>query len=214
MLYLWLSLEYYDGGIFIPNFKILSSQLEKALPTTQSVLVYWGFMTLQIALAFVMPGPKIKGLPVPSENNKQYEYHCNALYSWYFTLALVFALHYTGIFPITFLMDNFGSMLVTSMISGDIVSMVIYLWGIISKKQIRMSGNIFFDFFMGSILNPRLSKFDLKLFAEIRASWLQLFLLTISAAAKQYALHGHITNSMVIMIIAHFLYANACMKGE
>lgn len=171
-------------------------------------------MILQIALAFVMPGPKIKGLPVPSENNKQYEYHCNALYSWYFTLALVFMLHYTGLFHITFLMDNFGSMLVTSMISGDIVSLVIYLWGILSKKQIRMSGNIFFDFFMGSILNPRLGKVDLKLFAEIRASWLQLFLLTVSAAVKQYTLHGHITNSMVIMIIAHFLYANACMKGE
>jgi hypothetical protein len=29
-------------------------------------------MTLQIVLAFIMPGPVIKGLPVPSENNKQY----------------------------------------------------------------------------------------------------------------------------------------------
>jgi delta24(24(1))-sterol reductase len=55
--------------------------------------------------------------------------------------------------------------MVTSMISGDIVSLIIYLWGILSKKQIRMSGNFFFDFFMGSILNPRLGKVDLKLFA-------------------------------------------------
>ena len=112
-----------------------------------------------------MPGPIIKGLPVPSENNKQYSYLCNALYSWYFTLALVFILHYTGLFPLTFLMDNFGSMMVTSMVSGDIVALIIYLWGILTKQQIRMSGNIFFDFFMGSILNPRLGKVDLKLFA-------------------------------------------------
>lgn len=82
-------------------------------------------------------------------------------------------------------MDNYGSMMVTSMISGDLVSIVIYLWGIISKSTTRMSGNFFFDFFMGSILNPRLGKVDLKLFAEIRASWLQLFLLTLSAALKQ-----------------------------
>lgn len=82
-------------------------------------------------------------------------------------------------------MDNYGSMMVTSMISGDLVSIVIYLWGIISKSTTRMSGNLFFDFFMGSILNPRLGKVDLKLFAEIRASWLQLFLLTLSAALKQ-----------------------------
>lgn len=62
-------------------------------------------------------------------------------------------------------MDNFGSMMVTSMVSGDIVALIIYLWGILTKQQIRMSGNIFFDFFMGSILNPRLGKVDLKLFA-------------------------------------------------
>lgn len=87
------------------------------------------------------------------------------MYSWYLTLALVFLLYFTGIFSITFLMDNFGSMMVTSMISGDFVSLIIYLWGILTKKQIRMSGNFFFDFFMGSILNPRLGKVDLKLFA-------------------------------------------------
>ena len=103
------------------------------MPTYSSVLVYWGFMTLQIILAFIMPGPMIKGLPVPSENNKQYSYLCNALYSWYFTLALVFILHYTGLFPLTFLMDNFGSMMVTSMVSGDIVALIIYLWGILTK---------------------------------------------------------------------------------
>lgn len=144
---------------------MLSSQLEKAMPTTQSVLVYWGFMVLQLILAYILPGPVVKGLPVPSENNKQYDYLCNALYSWYFTLSLVFVLHYTGIFPITFLMDNFGSMMTTSMISGNLVALIIYTWGILSKQQIRMSGNFFFDFFMGSILNPRLGKIDLKLFA-------------------------------------------------
>lgn len=77
-------------------------------------------------------------------------------------------------------------MMVTSMISGDMISLIIYSWGILAKKQIRMSGNIFYDYFMGSILNPRIGILDLKLFAEIRASWVQLFLLTLSAALKQY----------------------------
>jgi len=76
-------------------------------------------------------------------------------------------------------------MLVTSMISGDLIAIGIYLWGIIGDHSIRMSGNIFYDFFMGSILNPRIGILDVKLFAEIKASWIQLFLLTISAALKQ-----------------------------
>jgi delta24(24(1))-sterol reductase len=62
-------------------------------------------------------------------------------------------------------MDHFGSMMVTSMISGDLVALIIYFHGILTKKQIRMSGNFFYDFFMGSILNPRLGLIDLKLFA-------------------------------------------------
>lgn len=43
---------------------------------------------------------------------------------------------------------------------------------------------------------------------------MQLFLLTLSAALKQREELGYISNSMIIMIVAHFLYANACMKGE
>ncbi len=75
--------------------------------------------------------------------------------------------------------------MVTSMISGDLISFGIYFWGIIGKHSIRMSGNIFYDYFMGSMLNPRFGILDIKMFAEIRASWLQLFLLTLSAALKQ-----------------------------
>ena len=75
--------------------------------------------------------------------------------------------------------------MVTSMISGDLIAIGIYLWGLIGKHSIRMSGNIFYDFFMGSFLNPRIGILDIKLFAEIKASWLQLFLLTLSAALKQ-----------------------------
>ena len=93
--------------------------------------------------------------------------------------------YYTGIFSITFLVENLGAMMVTSMISGDLISLIIYFWGIFSKRSIRMSGNIFYDFFMGSILNPRIGILDIKMFAEIKASWLQLFLLTLSAALKQ-----------------------------
>lgn len=103
MLYLWISLEYYQGGLYIPDIHALGQQLSRAIPTIPTVCMYWGFMLLQIVLAYVMPGPVIKGLPVPSENGKQYSYLCNALYSWYFTLMLVGGLHYSGVFSITFL---------------------------------------------------------------------------------------------------------------
>jgi delta24(24(1))-sterol reductase len=214
MYYLWLSLEFYQGGIFIPDLLLIPSQLQKASPTLQSILVYWGFMLIQIILAITLPGPKVKGLPVPSEKNIQYEYLCNAISSWYFTLILYGFLHYFGFLKITYLADNMGSLMTTAIISGDLLSVIIYYWGILSKKQIRMSGNFTYDFFMGSWLNPRIGILDLKMFAEIRASWMQLFFLTLSAALKQYENIGYVSNSMIVILIAHGLYANACMKGE
>ena len=48
--------------------------------------------------------------------------------------------------------------------------------------------------------------------AEVRVSWLLLFWITLSCAAKQYETFGQISSSMIFMICAHFLYANACHK--
>lgn len=179
----------------------------------KGLLYYWGFMGLQLVLAAVMPGVAVKGLPVPEEKDKQHTYYCNALGCWYFTLALAAGLHLSRVLPLTFLADNYGAVLVASMLSGNLVAVAVYCWGL-AAGPLRMSGSVPYDFFMGSTLNPRLGPVDLKMFAEIRASWLQLFLLTCSAAASQHARHGSVSNSMWLMVAAHLLYANACMKGE
>ena len=44
-----------------------------------------------------------------------------------------------------------------------------------------------FDFFMGAWLNPRIGPLDLKMWAEVRVSWLTLFLLTAAAGTYQTA---------------------------
>lgn len=77
-----------------------------------------------------------------------------------------------------------------------------------------MTGNHIYDFFMGAYLNPRIGTLDLKMWAETRVSWILLFLLTLSCAFKQKEMLGYISFQMWIMILAHFLYANACQKGE
>ena len=93
--------------------------------------------------------------------------------------------------------------------------------------------NPVYDVFMGIFANPRSfgGRLDWKLFTEIRASWATLFLLTLAAS-----LAGHddprdddddgtgtigcffarcrISNASFLLLIAHWLYANACHKGE
>lgn len=67
---------------------------------------------------------------------------------------------------------------------------------------------------MGACLNPRIYKLDLKMWAETRVSWITLFLITLSAAVKQYELQGSVNSEMYFVLLFHFLYANARHKGE
>ena len=66
----------------------------------------------------------------------------------------------------------------------------------------------------GTILYPRIGEIDIKMIAEARWSWTTLLLLTMSAAAQQYNEKGYISPNLCIMLVAHWLYSNACAKGE
>lgn len=214
-VYFWMALEYAQGGVFWPlNWDLLTKMTTALVPDLESVYMYFGFVAVQVLFAYTLPGVTVKGLPVPSENNKQYIYHCNALSAWYCSLLLLFLLHYFHLASITLIAEHFGHMMVLAMVFSDLVAVGVYIAGIALNCTTRMSGSLIYDFFMGAWLNPRIGSLDLKLFAEIRVSWMTLFFLTLSAAVKQYESIGYVSNGMMIILLAHFLYSNACMKGE
>ncbi|CAF0736340.1 unnamed protein product [Didymodactylos carnosus] len=218
--YFCLSLKYSSGGIYWPSsFADFFIDFKNCCtPTITAFLVYIGFFLIQLFFAAFLPGLKVKGLPVPTENNFQYSYNCNALYSWYLSLILAAVVHITGIFPLTYLANNFGSILCCSVIFSDILSVIIHFYALKTNQTCRMSNEFIYDFFMGVWLNPSIwianRRVDLKMFAEVRLSWLLLFFLIMSAAVKQYELYGYISLPMIFLLTAQFLYVNAIMKGE
>jgi Delta24(24(1))-sterol reductase len=223
MIYLWASIEYYDGNVFLPSSisdilpwfnRLFELWYKNALPTSQSIKIYGIFILIEVILGMAIPGLKIKGLPVPSEGYKQLQYNCNAIHSWYILMALAAFLQYLKIWSLASVIDNFAPLLTTSMLAANILSIILYISAFITKKTHRMSGNHLYDFFMGASLNPRFFNLDLKMWAEVRVSWALLFFLTLSAAVKQFEIYGVISGEMIIMVLAHWLYANACHKGE
>ena len=50
--------------------------------------------------------------------------------------------------------------------------------------------------------------------SECRWSWLSLMLLTSSCAVRQFRDNGYISLQMAFMVLAHWLYSNATVKGE
>lgn len=64
----------------------------------------------------------------------------------------------------------------------------------------KFTGNFFYNYMMGVEFNPRIGKwFDFKLFFNGRPGIVAWTLINLSFAAKQQELHGHETNSMVLV---------------
>lgn len=101
-----------------------------------------------------------------------------------------------------------------AIIWGFTMSGLVYTISHIMGKTHRTSGNVLYDYFMGACLNPRVAGVDLKMWAEIRVPWPVLFYLSLSCLLKQYEVDGSITAPAFFMVLAHWLYVNACQKGE
>mmetsp|Transcript_10429 Transcript_10429/g.14744 ORF Transcript_10429/g.14744 Transcript_10429/m.14744 type:complete len:519 (+) Transcript_10429:475-2031(+) len=213
--YYWWSAEFNHGCIGNP-FPLKQEVIDKATPNMISIIMYVSLIGSQLLLSAIMPGPTVQGFQIPQEHNRRLNYKCNALSGWYLYLAVVFVAHYSGFFRLNTLFENSGAMLTTAVVTADLISVIMYLECIRTGRSDGTIRNMMHDFVMGRYLNPRLwgGIVDLKIWAEIRVSWLLLFSMDVSCALCLQEELGYVPNRMWIILLIHGLYTNACMKGE
>lgn len=224
MWYLWASYKFYDGhlaapraGQSVPDFvaELANLVYTHAYPTRTAWAIIWGFLLFQAVNYVTLPGVWAEGLPIPQNKNRGLTYYCNAVYSLYVSTAVALVLHFTGIFHLFTIIDRFGEIMSVAIISGFLISFAVFIRALIQKKQVRMTGNWAYDFFMGAPLYPRVgSLLDLKMFFEVRLPWFTLYFLALSAVFKQYQEYGYVSFQMCHCFLGAWLYANACAKGE
>ena len=124
--------------------------------------------------------------------------------------------HVTGIFLLTRLADQFGSVLCVTVICGDLIAVDIHFYALKTNQTCRMTHESIYDFFMDVWLNSRIRMLgqdvDLKMIAGVHLSWLLLFLSVVSAALKQYEIFHMISWPMIFILTAQFLYINVCIQ--
>ncbi|KAI9708823.1 MAG: C-24(28) sterol reductase [Bogoriella megaspora] len=224
MWYMWVGATYYDGqlpsrteaqsyGEFVAHLARLV--YTGAFPHTKAWIIYWAFFVFEGVCYLYMPGVYTKGKPLPHLGGRHLDYYCSGVSSFYLTQVLAVALHFTGVFKLYTLIDEFGPLMSVAIISGFLVSIVAYVSALMRGAQHRMSGYPIYDFFMGAELNPRLFQWlDFKMFFEVRLPWFILYLVSLGACARQYEQYGYVSGEMGFVLMAHWLYANACCKGE
>lgn len=221
--YMWIGATYYDGHI--PREPSMSWAMygkhmvhlayTGAFPHAKAWAIYWTFFIFEGILYLVMPGVYSTGKPLFHENGKQLRYYCSGVWSFYTSIAVAGVLHFTGLFPMYTLIDEFGPLMSVAILSGFLVAIVAYVSAHMRDATHRMTGYPIYDFFMGAELNPRMFGWlDFKMFFEVRIPWYILFFTTLSAAARQYETYGFVSGEVCFLLMAHWLYANACSKGE
>ena len=224
MWYMWIGATYYRGHLPLPEqgqskVQFITELAELvyvgAFPTLKAWVMYWGFLLFQAACYLYLPGIYATGKPLEHEGGKSLDYYCSGQWSWYTTIAAAAALHTSGIFKLYTIIDEFGPLLSVAIISGFFVSVIAYVSALYRGVEHRMTGYHVYDFFMGAELNPRMFGWlDFKMFFEVRLPWYILFLISCGAAARQYELYGYVSGEVCFLVMAHFLYANACSKAE
>ncbi|KAH3665633.1 hypothetical protein OGAPHI_003821 [Ogataea philodendri] len=224
MYYMWISARFYHGSPAWPTQDQSWSQFLELLvgyvksdanPSFFSMFVFFSYIFLQAVFYVTLPGIWTKGQPLAHRNGEQLPYFCNAYITFYVNFIVVSVLHYLNIFKIYYIVDNFGEIMTCAIFSGISFSILLYLYTLyVSKDYLRMTGNPIYDVFMGAPLNPRIGIIDLKMFFEVRLPWYTLFFLSYGLCLKQYEEYGQISTQAWFMLLAHYLYANACSKGE
>ncbi|RDW80025.1 hypothetical protein BP6252_04663 [Coleophoma cylindrospora] len=223
MYYMWAGATYYDGKFpapqdgesFMDFVKHMGNLVYTgAFPSLRAFQIYWTFFLFEAFLYVYAPGVYAYGKPLAHEGGKQMKYYCSAVWSLYITIAVMGTLHFTGLFPLYTLIDEFGPIMSVAIISGFVVSFIAYFSALARGAQHRMTGQPIYDFFMGAELNPRIGILDFKMFFEVRLPWYILLGLSCGTAARQWEKYGYVSAEVGLLVMAHYLYANACSKGE
>jgi delta24(24(1))-sterol reductase len=222
--YLWIAVEFHGGALPRPSSpapaaiaeflrSLAGRVLTHAWPTWPAVGIYGSWLAWQALLFHCAPGPTGTGALLP-DGHSRLTYRYNGLFAWYVTLALVVTLHWTGLFPLSRLHAHFGSLLTVATLVATALAAACHVGARWSGRPERRTGNLVHDFFMGAVLNPRLGRFDIKFFAELRPGIMLWFFFTVAMLVRQYETRGAVTTSMALLAFYHLCYVNACYKGE
>ncbi|KAH8178881.1 ergosterol biosynthesis ERG4/ERG24 family protein [Sarocladium implicatum] len=225
MWYMWIGATYYGGKIPTRSSPdqswvdfgrhLVDLVYTGAYPSLKIWIWYWSYLVFEGACYCLLPGVWGHGKPLRHDGNKRLDYFCNAYASMYFTFAVLGVMHFTGFFRLYNIIDEFGPLLSVAIFSGYIVAIIAYFSALWRGKQHRMTGYLIYDFFMGAELNPRMfGILDFKMFFEVRMPWFFLLILSLATASRQYEQYGYVSGEVCFLVMAHWLYANACAKGE
>jgi protein-S-isoprenylcysteine O-methyltransferase Ste14 len=204
--YLYFCLRFNEGRLIPAGLaaRDLRAFAKDIVPTARAVLTYGIWIIFQALLQIVVPGRRAHGREL--EGGKRLEYRMNGLVSFVVTLGLFWVLILTGVVDPLTVFRSIGSLISVAIIFAYAFSVFLYLYGRFSASGQAPTRSDVHNFFMGYSLNPRIGRFDLKLFFEARPSLIGWIILSLLYAVVQYKSAGAVSTPMILVCLFQFLY--------
>jgi Delta14-sterol reductase len=201
--WMWWCMIRHQGAMVPPDMEFVRSI---PLPTWKAAGIFGGWLAFQMLLQQYAPGPWIEGTPL--RDGTRLKYRMNGWFSWWVTWAVLAGLVLAGWVKPTVLYDEFGPLMSTVNVFTILFCIYLYVWGVTHQDDGRRvwTGNAFYDYFMGTALNPRNGSFDWKLFCEARPGLIGWVAINLSIAAKQYETYNTVSTPMILVCFFHFWY--------
>jgi delta14-sterol reductase len=199
--YFAISILHHDAALLLPDAAFWS-HLEP--PTVTSVGLYLLWIAFQAGLYAWLPGRSAEGAPLP--DGRRLEYRLNGLLSLALTIGTAALAVALGIASPGLLFEHFGALVTTTNAVVLLGCVGLVALGRRQATDEERELNLLEAYTVGACRNPRIGRFDLKFFCESRPSMILWVLIDLSLAAKQYTLHGSVSNAMLLVCFFQILY--------
>lgn len=202
--YLWSAVAQHDGQLWLPrSLADVSSMFP--VPTARAALIFGVWIALQVVLQIVLPGKVVEGAPLPRDQGRL-SYRMNGLFAFVVSITLIVIGLLTGWVRASVVLEELGPLLTIATLAAFAQSAWLYAWGRQRGTLERSSGNVPYDFFMGTVLNPRFGLFDLKFFFESHIGMGTWGALAVLIPAAELETTGTLSISMVVVSACQLLY--------
>ncbi|SHO77263.1 Similar to S.cerevisiae protein ERG24 (C-14 sterol reductase) [Malassezia sympodialis ATCC 42132] len=169
--------------------------------------IYYGWYVYCVIAWFVLPGKWVQGLPL--RTGATLEYKINAFSTGALALGVAVGVIVKRPDVFSILYDHWPGLLTAAFVNSLVQAFFVYAGSFTGNKLLALggnSGNPLFDWFIGRELNPRIGKFDIKTFNELRPGLLLWVFLDLSCACHQWKTFGEVSDSMILVTIFHSWY--------
>lgn len=202
--YLWAAVALHGGSLWLPT-SLGDVTGAFPWPTARAAAMLGGWLGLQVVLQLVSPGKIVTGAPLPT-GAPGLPYRMNGLFAFLASIGLLVTLLVTGVLRASAVVDELGPLLTLSTLAAFAQSIWLYVWGRRRGALERSSGNVAYDFFMGTVLNPRFGLFDLKFFFESHVGMGTWGALAVILPAAELERTGALSTPMIVVTICQLLY--------